>query len=334
MKKTPWTVDELVRSFFNDYLPRQHNVSPHTTAGYRDAWVILLRFLQKRLGRVPSSLKVADLDSDDVLAFLDFLEKERGNKPKTRNARLAAIRCAVKYALLIDPTLPPAVHRILAIPVKKTKRAQVEFLEQPEVDALLVAPDENRWCGRRDRLMFEVMYNIGARVSEMVQVRVSDVRVNEAGGQIFLHGKGRKERTLPLWATTAKRIRQWIREHGLTGESALFPNARGGFLTRSAVAKRLARALAEAKKDNPALTKMKVSPHTLRHTTAMHMHDSGVDLAELALWLGHESIETTNIYLSTSMERKVRTLEKLQPPTVKGFRYRPDDALLAYLEGL
>jgi site-specific recombinase XerD len=296
--------------------------------------VLLLRYLQKRLGRTPSSLNVTDLDSGDILAFLDYLEQERGNKVKTRNARLAAIRCAVDYALMIDPTLPPTVHRILAIPVKKTKRPQVEFLEQPEVDALLAAPDADRWSGRRDRLMFEVMYNIGARVSEMVQVRVSDVCVNETGGQIVLHGKGRKERTLPLWATTAKRVRQWIQEEGLTAEGPLFPRFRGGFLTRSAVAKRVDRAVAAAKKEKSMLKEMKASPHTLRHTTAMHMHDSGVDIAELALWLGHESIETTNIYLSTSVERKERTLEKLKPPTVSGFRYRPDDKTLAYLESL
>ena len=334
MKKKAWSLDVLVRAFFGDYLPRQRNVSPHTIAGYRYAWVLLLRFLQKRLSRTPSSLTVADLDSDDVLAFLDHLEQERGNKAKTRNMRLTAIRGAVNYALMIDPTLPPAVHRIQAIPLKRTGRQQVGFLEQPEVDALLAAPDPERWSGRRDRLMFEVMYNIGARVSEMVQVRVSDVRVNETGGQIVLHGKGRKERTLPLWATTAKRVRQWIQEHGLLAEGPLFPNARGGFLTRSAVAKRLDRALVAAKKENPALAKMEATPHTLRHTTAMHMHDSGVELAELALWLGHESIETTNIYLSTSMERKERTLEKLKAPTVKGFRYRPDDKTLAYLEAL
>ena len=334
MKKKLWTLDALMRSFFGDYLPRQRNVSPHTIAGYRYAWVLLLRYLQKRLSRPPASLQVSDLDATDVLAFLDHIEQERGNKPKTRNARLAAIRSAVDYALMIDPTLPPAVHRIRAIPVKKTERRQVGFLEQPEVDALLAAPDADRWCGRRDRLMFEVMYNIGARVTEMVQVRVSDVCVNEAGGQISLHGKGRKERTLPLWATTAKHVRQWIQEQGLTAESPLFPNARGGFLSRSSVAKRLGRALVAMRRTNPALAKIKASPHTLRHTTAMHMHDSGAELAELALWLGHESIETTNIYLSTSMERKEKTLKKLKSPMVEGFRYRPDDKALAYLESL
>lgn len=334
MKNKPWTLDALMRAFFGDYLPNQRNVSPHTISGYRYAWVMLLRFLQTRLGRKPASLQVADLDADDVLAFLDHLEQERGNKPKSRNARLAAIRCAVDYALMIDPTLPPGVHRIQSIPVKKTERRQVAFLELPDVDALLEAPDGERYCGRRDRLMFEVMHNTGARVTEMAQARVSDFSVRETGGFLTLHGKGRKERTLPLWRDTAKRARQWIQAQGLTPESPLFPNARGGFLTRSSVAKRLGRALAAVKATNPALSAVKVSPHTLRHSTAMHMHDSGASMAELALWLGHESIETTNIYLSTSMARKEKTLEKLRPPTVNGFRYRPDDKTMAYLDSI
>lgn len=334
MKKKPWTIDTLMRSFFKDYLPRQRNVSPHTISNYRYAWVLLLRYLQKRLGKAPSSLQVADLDVDDVLAFLDYLELERGNKPKTRNARLAAIRCAVDYALMIDPTLPPTVHRIRSIPVKKTERRQVAFLEQPEIDALLVAPDAERWCGRRDRLMFETFYNLGARISEMLQVRVSDTWLNESGGRITLHGKGRKERGLPLWPKTAKRLLEWVREQGLTPDGPLFPSLRGGFLTRSAVDKRLRRAMATLRATNPTMADVKASPHTLRHSTAMHMHDSGAVLAELAMWLGHESIETTNIYLSTSMERKERTLEKLKPPTVDGFRYRPKDEALEFLDSL
>jgi len=334
MKKTPWTLDALVRSFFGAYLPNHRNVSPHTISAYRYAWVLFLRYLQKRLGKSPSSLSVPDLDADDVLAFLDYLEKERGNKVKSRNSRLAAIRCVAEYALMIDPTLPPSVHRIRNIPVKKTNRREVGFLEQPELDALLDAPDADRWCGRRDRLLFEIMYNIGARVSEITGIRVLDVRVNEAGGQIILHGKGRKERTLPLWPATAKRVRQWIREQNLAAEAPLFPNVRGGFLTRSAVEKRLKRALTAVKDKYPALSGVKASPHTLRHTTAMHMHDSGVDLVNLAMWLGHESIETTNVYLSTSIERKEKTLKKLKPVEAKRFRYRPTDKALAYLESL
>lgn len=335
MKTKEWTIDALMRSFFGEYLTIHRKLSPNTVAGYRDAWVLFLRFLRERRGKAPSVLRVADLDADDLLAFLDHIERERGNGAQTRNARLAAIRCAVKYALMIDPTLPPAVHRIELIPLKRTTRRAVDFLEQPEVDALMAAPDAESWCGRRDQVMVETMYNTGARVSEMTASRVCDVRLVEAGGQIHLHGKGRKERTLPLWSSTVKRLRDWIRLAGLSAENPLFPSKRGGGpMTRSAVEKRLRRAVGTACHGQPSLSRLRVSPHTLRHTTAMHLHDSGADMAELAIWLGHESIETTGIYLSASMERKEKTLKRLKPPETKSFRYRGEDQTMTYLDSI
>lgn len=334
MKTTSWTIARLMQTFFGDYLTTQRKMSPHTVSTYRYAWLLFLRFLQEHKSRNPSTMMVSDLDADDLLEFLNSVEKERKNSVKTRNARLAAICAAVKYALAVDPTLPPAVHRILSVPQKKTARTVVGFLEPEEIDAILSVPDLSRWSGQRDRMLFETMYNTGARVSEISQAVVSDLRLSGSGGTISLRGKGRKERILPLWKDTVKHLRQWIRIAALDQNDPIFPSERGGPLSRSAIEKRLSRIILVAKEKSPSLAQKKVTPHILRHTTAMHMHDAGVELASLAMWLGHESIETTNIYLSTSMERKEKTLAKLKPRDTKGFRFKADDDLLAYLTAL
>jgi site-specific recombinase XerD len=328
------TVARFLPEFFCDHLIGQRSLSPNTVSSYGCSWRLFLLFWSKRHKRPPSKLKVSELDVEDVLAFLDSVERERSAGAKTRNLRLSGIRSAVKYALARDPALPVPVQAIMSIPRKKAGRRSIGFLEQAEVDALLQIPDTGRWSDRRDRIMFETLYNTGARVSEITAVLVSDVRLERNAGQIRLHGKGRKERVLPLWKDTARHLREWIRDNRLEPSSPLFPNARGGRISRSGVERRLKRALSVARGACASLDRQGVSPHVLRHTTAMHMHDAGVEMSALAMWLGHESIETTNIYLSTSMERKEQALSKLQPPGVKSIRFKAEDALIEFLDGL
>jgi len=332
MKNASWSLSAFLQTFFTDHLIRHRHVSENTVMAYRDAWRLFLQFLQSRRGKRPSILTVEELTVADVLAFLDESEAERGNTASTRNARLAALRSAVKYALERNPTLPMAVHGILAIPVKRTPRKMLGFMTRPEVDAVLAAPAVSRWSGRRDRALFETLYNTGARVSEIVGAKAGDFQSDAR--HLRLHGKGRKERVVPLWRPTATKLRIWIRENGLATEHPLFPNARGTAMTRSGVEKRLAVAVLAATRKCASLKDRKIGPHTFRHTTAMHLLEAGVDLSVIALWLGHESIETTNVYITSDMAMKEKALGALQAPENGVRRFRPRDSLLAFLEGL
>lgn len=333
MKTSPLSLAALLQRYFEDYLIGQCRFSIHTVKAYKDAWRLFLIFLQAKSRVKPSSMVVSALRSSDILNFLEHVEKTRCNSVQTRNARLTALRGAIRYALSLDPTLPAPVHQILAIPIKRMERRTLGFLEQEEMNAILAAPDTEQWSGRRDRMLFETMYNTGSRVSEIILVRVSDVHT-ESPSQILLHGKGRKERIVPLWKSTTLHLRQWIRENRMTPEDTLFPSSRGTPLSRSAVAKRLAKVIEKAKGKCPSITRQSVSPHTLRHTTAMHLLDSGVDLTVISLWLGHESIETTNRYISSSLTMKEKALSCMREPSIPLRRYRASDSLLAYLEGI
>lgn len=332
MNTPKWPLIRFLPQYLEGHLPGEVNSSRHTVSTYRHAWRLFLKYLQRYRKIVPAKMDVRDLNSDDVLAFLHYLEKERKNAVKTRNARLSALRSAVEYAIGIDPTLPHAVHQILAIPQKKTTRKIPGFLSREEVDALLTTPDPASWTGRRDRVMLETFYNTGARVSELAGARVRDVLLG-AHPELLLHGKGRKERQVVLWKKTARLLRDWIRQNRLRPDDPLFPGASGEPLTRSGIEKRLRRIVKTATAKHPSLSRLKISPHTFRHTTAMHLMQSGVDITMVSLFLGHESLETTMRYLSEDMEKMEEAIEKLQPPTVKMTRYRPDDALLALLEG-
>jgi len=332
MTTPKWPLMRLLPQYFEKHLPGEVNASPHTVSSYRHAWRLFLKYLQRNKKAVPEKMDVRDLNSDDVLAFLGYLEKERKNKVKTRNARLSAILGAVEYAIGIDPTLPYPVQQILAIPMKKTKREIPGFLTREEVDALLATPDQAIWTGRRDRVMLETFYNTGARVSELAGAKVRDVLLGPHP-EILLHGKGRKERQVTLWKKTAKLLKDWIRQNKLGQDDPLFPGTRGAPLTRSAIEKRLERIVKEATVKHPSLARLNIGPHTFRHTTAMHLLQSGVDITMVSLYLGHESLETTMGYLAEDMVGMEKALEKLQPPSVKTIRYRPDDALLAFLEG-
>lgn len=320
----------LLQDFFCERLIKQQNASPRTVASYRDSFRLLLRFAHDRTRRSPSDLTVDDLDAPLLLAFLDHLEKERRNSIQSRNARLAAIRSFLKYVALREPAALPAIQRALAIPFKRFDRAVVEHLSRDEIGALLDAPNPATWSGRRDRVMLETFYNTGARVSEIIGLRVRDL----LGVGLRIHGKGRKERTVPLWRRTKTHLQQWLRQVSPDPEWPLFPNRAGGRLTRSGVEARLRAALATATARCPTLSRRRVSPHTIRHTTAMHLLQSGVDITVIALWLGHESPTTTHRYMEADLAMKKRAIDKVQEPAVPAARFRPSDRVLAFLESL
>ena len=333
MKKRKEALTSILQGYFNDYLPNQRGATRNTLSAYRDAWRLFLLFLQNRHGVAPAKMTVDQLRSNDVLAFLTHVENARQNSARTRNARLTAIRGAVSYALTKDPTLPLHVHQIVDIPSKRTPRRQLGYLERDEVKALLATPDVQRWSGRRDRVLLESMYATGARVTEMVTARVDDVSL--AGtGQILIHGKGRKERVSKLGPEVTRMLRDWIAKNGYHAGQPLFPNARGGFLSRSGVFRRIRSAQKKAVEQCPSLAKKSIAPHTLRHTTAMHMLESGIDITVIAMCLGHERIETTNLYVTSSMKMKEKALGALQAPEAEMKRFEPGDELLAFLESI
>lgn len=322
-----------VKRFFAEYMPTQRSCSPNTINSYNYAFRLFLGYLRDHRQIAPSSLTVRDLNAANVLDFLNNIQETRRNSAVTRNARLAAIRAFVQYLLMMEPTLACDLQAILAIPVKRASKRVLDFMTSDELGVLLDAPDEDSWSGKRDRILFTVMYNVGARVSEIIAVKVADVTLHPSG-TLHLHGKGRKERVLPLWSSTVNLLRTWITANRLQAGDVLFANARGLPMTRSGVEKRLQEAVRIAGDHCPSLVNKRISPHTIRHTTAMHLLQSGVDITLIALWLGHESIETTHIYMTTDLTMKQQALESLQPPSQGGFRFRPTDELLAFLKSL
>ena len=323
----------LVRQFFCERLIAQQNASARTVASYRDTFRLLLAFFAESRGRPPSALVVADLDAPVILAFLDHLEQVRGNCVRTRNARLAALRSFVKFAAARDPTCLPAVQRVLAIPMKRFERPLLGYLSREEMAAILAAPDASAWSGQRDRVLFGLMYNTGARVSEAIGLRRSDVELAPSR-TVRIEGKGRKQRIIPLWPSTAARLREWLPRIGPDPTSPLFPNARGRPLSRSGVEDRLQEAIRLAVSGCPTLEGRRISPHTLRHTTAMHLLQSGVDITVIALWLGHEGTETTHQYVEADLALKERALSRMEELPSLPLRYRAGDELLRFLDGL
>lgn len=323
----------LLQSFFCDRLMQQRSASPCTVAAYRDTFRLLLHFIHKYHHKRPSSLVVEDLDAPCILSFLEHLERVRGNSPRTRNARLAAIRAFLQYAGWRDPLALSVAQRVLAIPVKRFERPLVESLSREEMHAVLEAPHADTFSGRRDRVMLALMYNTGARVSEIITWRISDLKLGRSSA-IRIHGKGRKERSVPLWHATASRLRNWLKQIRNDADSPLIPNARGCRMTRSGVESRLRLAVQQAAVGCPSLCKRRVSPHTLRHTTAMHLLQSGVELSVIALWLGHESPSTTHHYIEADLAMKQKALNKLNGPKPQPLRYEPGDEILRFLEGL
>ncbi|MCK9908051.1 site-specific integrase [Microbacteriaceae bacterium K1510] len=324
----------LLQRFFVDHLRQQRAVSPHTIAAYRDTFRLFLHFAHCRSGKAPTNLCLSDLDADVILAFLDHLERDRKSSVRSRNARLSAIRAFLKYAAHEDITALATIERCLAIPQKRHDKPVLGFLSRPEMDAIIAAPDPATWAGRRDQALFSLLYNTGARVSEAINLKVRDV-VLDTAPVAHLHGKGRKRRSVPLWKSTAATLRHWLRHlPDASPQAHLFPNSAGGRLSRSSAAQRLALAVETAAKGFPKLLKRNISPHTIRHTTAMHLLQSGVDITVISLWLGHEDPSTTHLYLEADLAMKEEALSRLEPLSATPMRYRPPDRLLAFLQAL
>ncbi len=326
-------LQELLIRFFSEHLREQRHVSRHTILAYRDTFRLLLRFL-KRIYRVcPATLELSGLSPERVLAFLTYLEQQRANSVRSRNARLAAIRSFAHYAEdTLGPDLPEPIRRLLAIPIKRHTRPILGFLTRPEVQAVLAAAGES-WTGRRDYLLFLLLYNTGARISEILALRVRDVLVTD-GRYLDLQGKGRKQRSVPLWRNTQTRLRRWIKENQGEPESPLLPNRFGQPLTRSGAEWQLRQILQRAAARMPSLRQRRISPHTFRHTTAMHLLQGGVAPEIIALWLGHESPNTTHLYVEADLMMKRQALEALVPPKSQRTVTPAEDPLIRTLESL
>jgi len=323
----------ILEAFFTDRLTRQRNASPHTIAAYRDTWRLLLGFVQQQTGKPPSELDLADLDAPAIGAFLAHLETGRHNSVRTRNARLAAIHSLFRYAQLRHPEHAGLIARVLAIPAKRHDRAIIEFLTAAEADALLGAPDPDTWLGRRDQTLLLVLLQCGLRVSELTALTGADVHLG-VGPHVRCHGKGRKERITPLTPTAVAAVKAWVTERAGAPTQALFPTRAGRPLTTSAVQKLLTKHGAVATAACPSLAGKPLSPHVLRHTCAMRLLHAGVDTSVIALWLGHEQVETTQIYLHADLTLKEKALARTTPVGTKPGRYRPPDPLLGFLDDL
>jgi site-specific recombinase XerD len=323
----------LVQQFFTEYLVAQRALSPCTVACYRDAVMLFLGFAGRTLGKGPSALRLVDIQPDLILAFLDHLERERHNAVRSRNLRLTALRAFLKFAGRRDVSALHIVEQALALPMKRSDRPMLGYLTREEMLAVLGQPGSG-WTSQRDHLLLAMLYNTGARVSEIIGVRVLDA-VLDGAACVHLHGKGRKERAVPLWKSTVQEIRAWLRINPcLRGEAALLPNRDGLVMTRCNVSQRLDLAVSHAAARLPSLAKKPVSPHVLRHTTAMHLLQSGVPFNVIALWLGHESTNTTHRYVEADLAMKEKALARLEAPGTKLRRFRASDSLMRFLQTL
>jgi integrase/recombinase XerD len=329
----PLTFPILLERFFTERLIRQKHVSPHTLASYRDTFCLLLRYARTGLHKDPSQLTLPDLDAALIAAFLDDLQTSRGTSARSRNVRLAAIHSFFRYAALEVPEHSGLIARVLAIPAKRYEHTPIAYLTRVESEALLAAPDLSTWLGRRDRTLLLVALQTGLRVSELVGLRWQDVTL-ETGAHVRCQGKGRKQRCTPLRTEAVTALRAWQREQAQGPSASVFPSTRGGALSRDAVADLLKKHLTQARQQCPSLADKDITPHGLRHSAAMALLHSGVDCAVIAMWLGHESMDTTQIYLHASLELKQQALDRTTPLSDAHGRYRPDDALLAFLKGL
>jgi len=330
----PVSFSALVQQFFTEYLVNQRAMSPRTIASCRDAMLLFLDFAQQRLGKMPTALSLSDVTPDLILAFLDHLEQQRHNSVRSRNLRLTALRAFLKFAARRDVASFFVIEQALGIPMKRFERPMLGFLSREEMLAILGKPG-GTWTSQRDHLLLTLLYNTGARVSEIIGVKVGDVVMGESAC-VHLRGKGRKQRSTPLWKSTIQEIRAWLKHNPtLNADSALLPNRDGDAMTRFNVTQRLNIAVASAAQTVSSLSKRRISPHTIRHTTAMHLLQSGVAFNVIALWLGHESTITTHRYVEADLAMKNKALAKLQSPETISCRYHPDDdALMQFLQAL
>jgi integrase/recombinase XerD len=327
------TLAATLQAFFTDRLIRQRQASPHTVAAYRDTFKLLLAFTADRTGIQPSDLDIQDLDAPLIGEFLNHLETGRGNSVRTRNTRLAAVHSLFRYAALQHPEHAASIQRVLAIPPKRFDRNLVTYLTEPEIDALLHAPDPDTWIGRRDSTLLAVAIQTGLRASELTALTIADVHLG-TGAHISVVGKGRKQRITPLNATVVTMLNTWLTERAATPGDPLFPTRRGGRLSRDALERRLTKHGRTATQACPTLASKKISPHVLRHSTAMRLLAAGIDSTVIALWLGHESVATTQIYVHADLALKERALARTTPITTTPGRYQPTDTIMAYLDGL
>lgn len=330
---TTATLPALIQQFFTDRLCTQMAASPHTIAGYRDTFRLLLRFASGQTGKAPTKLKIEDMDFTLVGDFLAHVETQRRNSARSRNTRLAAIRSFFRFVAMKEPAYMLHCQRILAMPGKRYVRRTVDFLDRAEMDALLAAPDRSTWAGRRDHAILIVALQTGLRVSEIINLRRRDI-VTGTGAHIRCEGKGRKQRCTPLRQDIIKVLDVWLKERAGVDDDPLFPTIRGTTLSRDALELLVQRHTLAASKSCASLVGKRVSPHILRHSTAMELLHHGVDQSVIALWLGHESVETTQIYMHADLRLKEKALARITAPESNPGRFRPDDALLAFLEAL
>ena len=331
--KTSADLATLIEGFFTKRLMAQRRASPHTIASYRDTFRLLLGFAEKRLGRAPSKLALESLSAPFVSSFLDDLESNRANGARSRNIRLAAIRSFFRYAALEAPEHSALIQRVLSIPRKRHTRALIDFLVRPEIEAMLSSPNRQTWIGQRDHAFLLVAVQTGLRLSELTGLHQQDVSLG-TGAHVRCLGKGRKERATPITKPTARVVAAWIERHGRDASNFLFPSARGGRLSADAGQTLVTRHITAARKLCPSLAKKRVTPHVLRHTAAMELLQAGVDRALIAIWLGHESVETTQIYLDANLALKEEILAKTRPLKTPPGRYHPSDRLLSFLKAL
>ena len=331
---SPPSFAALVQAYFAEYLTQQRALSAQTIAAYRDAFVLFLGFAESRLGKSPATILLGDITPALIMAFLDHLERERRNCVRSRNARLAALRSFLKFVAHRDVTSLQVIESALGVPVKRFERPMLGYLSREEMLAVIGTPDET-WLSQRDHVLFLLLYNTGARVSEITGIKVRDVVLDAGAACVHLHGKGRKQRSVPLWRSTVKAVRAWLRRNPqFEAAFPLFPNRNGQVMTRANVALRLAQAVHSASSTFPDLTKRHISPHTIRHTTAMHLLQAGVDISVIALWLGHESPVTTHHYVEANLAMQERALAKLHEADAKIQRYRAPDSLIDFLKTL
>jgi site-specific recombinase XerD len=322
-----------LQAFFTDRLIRQRHASSHTVAAYRDTLRTLLNYTATQTGVPPSRLDFDQLDAPAIGAFLDHLEHERGNSVRTRNARLAATHCLFRFAALLHPEHAASISRVLAIPPKRCDQALITYLTEQEITALLAAPNPDTRTGRRDRILLQLAIQTGLRISELTGLTIADIHLG-VGAHIGCHGKGRKNRITPLTAETTHALRAWLAEHVADANAPLFPGRSGQRLSRDAIEHRIATHAQAAARACPSLRSKRVTTYVLRHTTAMRLLHAGIDIAVIALWLGHESIETTRIYLFADLDLKQKAIARTRQLDNPPGRYRPPDKLIAWLEAL
>lgn len=332
--KTPPSFPSLVQAFFAEHLSQQRALSPQTIAAYRDGFMLFLRFAEAHLCRSPAKITLADITPELIVGFLDHLERERHNSVRSRNARLAALRSFLKFAAHRDVSSLKVIEHALGVPTKRFERPMLGYLSREEILAVIGMPGAT-WTSQRDHALLLLLYNTGARVSEIVGVKVGEVVLDEGAACVHLHGKGRKQRSVPLWRSTIRAIRAWLRRNQqLDSDSPLLPNRDGQAMSRWNVMQRLDHAVQAAAESCPNLATRQITPHVIRHTTAMHLLQAGVDISVIALWLGHESPATTHQYVEADLAMKERALARLHEPEAKLQRYRAPDSLIDFLRTL